>query len=192
MYPSGMSRPDQHDPGTLLRGWWSQYTATSDDDMLSTQDRLAVTAPFGQRWPGLAPRPEDRAGPEATADQLGSDLLIDHPTMRLGLIAAERGADALTAAGWSGPANYTNDTAEISAVLRSWEDRFGVRVVLAGHATLYLSVAAPPTTPSEALQVAAEHFAFCPDNIWQGTKPYTLAAYAKRLIGEHSWAFGWD
>jgi hypothetical protein len=47
--------------------------------------------------------------------------------MRLGLVAAERGADALAAAGWSGPLNYTNDTGEISAVVRDWERRFGVR-----------------------------------------------------------------
>lgn len=79
-------------------------------------------------------------------------------------------------AGWSGPANYTGDTAKISAVLRSWEDRYATRVVgLAGYATLYLSVAAPPRTYQDALHIAAEHFAFCPDNIWQGRHPHTLA-----------------
>ncbi len=113
--------------------------------------------------------------------------------MRIALIAADSGADALTRAGWSGPANYTNDTAKISAVIRSWQDRFGVRVIgLAGYATLHLSVAAPPTTHDEALHIAAEHFALCPDNIWQSVKPYTLAAYAERLIDEQSWTFRWD
>ena len=55
--------------------------------------------------------------------------------------------------------------AEISAVLRDREQRFGARVVAAGFSTLLLSVAAPPTTREKALAVAAEHFAFCPDNV---------------------------
>jgi hypothetical protein len=101
-----------------------------------------------------------------------------------------RSSDVPTVAGWQGAVNYTNDTAKLSAVLRSWEDRFGVRVVGAGFADLYLSVAAPPTDHAEALQVAAEHFAFCPDNVWQGTSP--LASYAQRLVDAPLWHFWWD
>jgi hypothetical protein len=37
--------------------------------------------------------------------------------------------------------------------------------------------------------VAAEHFAFCPENMWQGT---ALAAYAEQLIGVNHWGFWWD
>ncbi|QKV93623.1 DUF4253 domain-containing protein [Streptomyces sp. NA02950] len=94
---------------------------------------------------------------------------------------AASGAEALTAAGWSGPANYDNDTAKFSAIVGDWENRFGARVVAVGFSPLHLSVAAPPTAEEDALLVAAEHFAFCPDNIWQGRRPYTLAAYAERL-----------
>ncbi|WP_446040814.1 DUF4253 domain-containing protein [Streptomyces sp. SID1121] len=39
-------------------------------------------------------------------------------------------------------------------------------------------LAAPPVSERDALLVAAEHFALCPDNIWQGSRPSTLAAYA--------------
>ncbi|MEU5535949.1 DUF4253 domain-containing protein [Streptomyces sp. NPDC020362] len=46
--------------------------------------------------------------------------------------------------------------------------------------------------PHEALLVAAEHFAFCPDNIWQGSRPYTLTAYSERIIGAHHWDFWWN
>ena len=59
-------------------------------------------------------------------------------------------------------------------------------------ADLYVSVTAPPASVDEALPVAAEHFAFCPDNIWQGRQPYTLTAYASRLVGANSWEFWWD
>jgi hypothetical protein len=111
--------------------------------------------------------------------------------MRLALIAARCGADALTVAGWSGPVNFTNDTAEVSVVLRDWEDRFGVRVVGAtGAAELFLSVATPPASHDQALRIAAEHFAFCPDVIEQGV--YPISAYAEQLTGKDSWAFWFD
>ena len=53
----------------------------------------------------------------------------------------------------------------MSAVLRSWEDRFGAVLVRMGRATLELAVAAPPWEPSECLAVAAEHYAFCDDTL---------------------------
>ena len=68
--------------------------------------------------------------------------------------------------------------ARLCAVLRSWEDRFGIRVVALGFDQLLVSVATPPTTLAEARALAAEHFAFCPDNIRQGGDP-TLPAYAE-------------
>ncbi|MES4831284.1 MULTISPECIES: DUF4253 domain-containing protein [Streptomyces] len=78
-----------------------------------------------------------------------------------------------------------NDTAKFSAVVRGWEHRFGARGVAVGFSTLHLGVASPPADEHEALLVAAEHFAFCPDNMWQGNRPYTLAAYAERITGVH-------
>jgi hypothetical protein len=58
-----------------------------------------------------------------------------------------------------------------------------------GHATLFVSVSAPPADRDQALRVAAEHFAFCPDNIWQGGSATTLAEYADQLIDSKVWAF---
>ncbi|HEX6340755.1 DUF4253 domain-containing protein [Umezawaea sp.] len=185
--PGDMSSPADHDPVALLTAWWADHTEAGQGDQPSP-----LTAPYGRVWPGLARPSDTRADPDLVADGLAEQLLAGHGSMRLGLVAAERGADALAVAGWTGPMNYTNDTAEVSAVLRNWEDRFGARVVGVGFATLLLSVAAPPSTYVEALAVAAEHFAFCPDNVLQGSSPQTLASYAERLVGDHSWAFWWD
>ncbi|MEU9255406.1 DUF4253 domain-containing protein [Streptomyces sp. NPDC048270] len=193
MFPKRMSSPADHDPADVLAHWWASCTADDeDDDMLDIKRRRAVTAPFGQTWPGLAPGP----GAVADADELASEFvqafLVDRPRTRMGLIAAASGAEALTVVGWSGPCNHDNDTAKICAVLRDWEHRFGARVVAAGFDTLHLSVAAPPVSERDALLVAAEHFALCPDNIWQGSRPYTLAAYAEQITGAHCWDFWWD
>ncbi|KQV14288.1 MULTISPECIES: DUF4253 domain-containing protein [unclassified Kitasatospora] len=193
LFPERMSSPDIHDPAELLAKWWKDYTTLDeDDDMLSTEERQAVTAPFGRLWPGLAPAPRSPLDPDAMAAEYAEHFASRRPQSRLGLVAAETGSEALTAAGWDGPLNYDNDTAKFSAVVRGWEQRFGARVVAIGPATLHLSVAAPPTTAEEALLVAAEHFAFCPDNIWQSNHPHLLATYAERLIGTHYWEFWWD
>ncbi|GID29425.1 uncharacterized protein DUF4253 [Paractinoplanes brasiliensis] len=191
LWPADVSRPSAFDPEELLARWWSQYTETHGDDNLSAQERVAVTAPFGRQWPGLAAAAAARHDLGAYADQCAAELLAGNPRLRLGLVAADRPCDAITVAGWQGAVNYTNDTAELSAVLRSWETRFGAVVVGAGFAELYLSIAAPPTTIDHAVSVAAEHFAFCPDNIWQGPSP-GLTAYAERLVDTPLWSFWWD
>ncbi|MEO3767750.1 DUF4253 domain-containing protein [Streptomyces sp. B8F3] len=192
LVPERLTSPHAYDAGELMDQWWSAYTETDeDDDMLTPDQRLALAAPFGQTWPG----PNLSYEPEANADQMAAEyaqVFADrHPQARLGLVAAACGADALTAAGWSGPANY-DDTAKFSAVVRDWERRFGARVVGVGFDTLHLSVAGPPLHAQDALLVAAEHFAFCPDNVWQGSSPQTLAAYAERIVGMNCWDFWWD
>lgn len=110
--------------------------------------------------------------------------------VRLGLVAVERGADVPDAIGWSGRANVAELAGETALVLRSWEDRFGVEVVALGVDTLTLAVGTPPRTDHEALAVAAEHFAFCPDAVWQGIEP--LTAYAASIEGADQWVFWWD
>ncbi|MFE2053900.1 DUF4253 domain-containing protein [Streptomyces sp. NPDC059459] len=190
VFPEQMSSPASHDSVGVLARWWETYTAVDEDDMLDAGRRLAVTAPFGQTWPGLAPSRETTTNPDQLAAGFAQALLTDRPQTRLGLVAAASGAEALTAAGWAGPCNY--DNAKFSAVVRDWERRFGARVVAVGFSTLHLSVGAPPAGEHEALLMAAEHFAFCPDNIWQDSSPYTLPAYAERITDAHRWDFWWD
>ncbi|MFG2661661.1 DUF4253 domain-containing protein [Streptomyces sp. NPDC048425] len=192
LWPECMSSPAQHNPEALLARWWQDYTTMDeDDDQLTAAERLAVTAPFGQAWPGRAPTRTPSPHADEIAEQYARAFLTQNPHARLGLVAAPRGADALARAGWMGPANYGNDTGTFAAVVRDWEDRFGVLVVGVGFSTLYLSVATPPSRVEEALAVAAEHFAFCPDNIWQGPHP-DLASYAEGLIDLNCWEFWWD
>ncbi|GAA3057725.1 hypothetical protein Aglo01_64330 [Actinokineospora globicatena] len=188
----GELQPGERDAEAFLARSWDDYTGHSDDDPLTPAERLAVTSPYGRQWPGRAPAPVSTTDPDRTADGLAEQLLAGHQSMRLGLVAAERGADSLTVAGWTGPTNYIPDTADLSAVLRDWEDRFGARVVGVGFDTLLLSVTAPPATHAEALAVAVEHFALCPDNVWQFDGAHPLFTYAERLVGDHSWTFWWD
>ncbi|MFE0459211.1 DUF4253 domain-containing protein [Kitasatospora sp. NPDC058965] len=189
--PQDMSSADEHDAAVLLKDWWAEVAAWETDDPEEAEERQELVAPFGPVWPGLAPAPTGGGDPDATARSVATQLLRARPGMRIGLVPATDGAQALATCGWSGPLNHEADTGKIASVLRSWEHRFGAQVVGAGFDTLYLSVAAPPTSPDSALLIAAEHLALCPDNILQGDAE-TLAEYADDLVDEDLWALWWD
>ncbi|MFF3321165.1 DUF4253 domain-containing protein [Streptomyces sp. NPDC002889] len=179
--------PDDHDPVETLRHLWDWVQAEDGDE-----DDADTIAPFTTAWPGLAPPGELRDDPDAVAARLAAELVEDGrlPGARAGLVPARRSADVLTSLGWLGACNHT-DTAPLSSILRSWEDRFGIRVVALHFDRLDLSVAAPPRTMDEALAVAAEHHAFCPDNVWQEYE--TIREYAaEALLGKQHWTFWWD
>ncbi|MCX4525963.1 MULTISPECIES: DUF4253 domain-containing protein [unclassified Streptomyces] len=194
--PASMSDPDDHHVEPVLRAFWARVVPDPEEG--DGPDGAGLIAPFGRDWPGLAEHRTPQGGPdeddpEAVALALADELIRDGvlPGPRLALIPAGRGADVPTAMGWRGPTNYESDMALISTVLRSWEDRFGARVLALGFDELHLSVAAPPLTTAAALPVAAEHFAFCPDNVWQGSG--SVGAYTDEAVtGSASWGFWWD
>jgi hypothetical protein len=125
--PDRMTSPADHEPRTVLRNWWygnldpAPVHPLFGPGELPDADRKAVTAVFGADWPtNPAPTPPHRTDPDQHADTMVDLLLTDYPAMRLGLVAAGSGAQALAAVGWLGPTNHTNDTGEISAVLCDW------------------------------------------------------------------------
>ncbi|MGW6541573.1 DUF4253 domain-containing protein [Streptomyces massasporeus] len=178
LMPGEVSYPGDHDAEEVLADHWDEHSAPGED------------------WPGPADATvEAQDDPDTVAAGTVDALLGDGGPFkdpRLALVPARRSADIPTAIGWTGPANHEVDTARLSAVLRSWEDRFGIRVAALGFDHLLVSVAAPPTTLAAAEAVAAEHFAFCPDTIRQGAHP-TLRAYAQhQVLNGRTWHFWWD
>jgi hypothetical protein len=158
------------------------------------EDLAELIAPFDVRWPGLAEEGEFEADPDDRAAETAAEMTRSgwFTDPRVALVHARRSADIPAAIGWAGPTNHESDVAVLCAVLRSWEDRFGIRVIGLSFDRLTVSVAAPPKTLEEAEAVAAEHFAFCPDNITQGNQD-SLREYAKKaVLGMHAWNFWWD
>ncbi|MFI9366867.1 DUF4253 domain-containing protein [Kitasatospora sp. NPDC053057] len=181
------SDPAGHDPAALLREWWEP---DGEFDPEEAEEEYEALAPYGPAWPGLAPAvtlPDSAADAEARGL---AEVLQSVEDVRLGLVPARSGAEALVACGWSGPLNHENDIAKIAAVLADWERRFGAQVVEVGFDTLQLSIPVPPATLAEALPPTAEHAALCPDQIHQGAG--SLTAYAEQLVGSHRWHFWWD
>ena len=173
--PDESSDPDDVDPALQLAEWWSDNAHDEDGE---------EPAPFGAEFPGLA------APSTAAFDPGAAEAVVKDLGGRLGLVPVMRPADAVAAIGWMGPANYYGDMGQLAAVLRSWEDRFGAFVVGIGFDTLFVSVGRPPATDEDALAVAAEHFAVCPDNVWQNA--ISFRDYAAELKGRNVWAFWWD
>lgn len=108
---------------------------------------------------------------------------------RIGLVAVPRPADVPYAIGWLGASNYF-DSGIVTAVLRSWEDRYGVQLIRMGFDYVQVSVPDPPRTLAAARQVAMEHVAFCPDQVYQEAGGFE--DYAKALVGARSWFCSWD
>jgi hypothetical protein len=145
---------------------------------------VAFYEPFGSEWPGMA-------APGMPQEPVILDLAkwISGARGReigLCLVPADDGADALARMGWNGWG------VDEGVVVKSWQERFRVRLVWAdiGGQTLLFAVDAPPTDVEHALRVAAEHVALGTDEV--GFDEDGLRGYASSILGAREWWFWWD
>jgi hypothetical protein len=99
--------------------------------------------------------------------------------------------------GWEVPAflrmggwNYCPEPHEHVCILRYWEQFYGAEVVGVSFDTLEMQVALPPIDKESALELARQHFVYCPDTVQQGAD--TLQRLAGLLLDSHVWSFWWD
>lgn len=112
-----------------------------------------------------------------------------YPYVAIGLVP--------TTSSWQLPAylrfgdyNSCPRPAEHCSVLKRWEEQFGAEVVSMTHDTIEMRVAHPPTSRDEAITLAYQQFAYCPDIVDQGVG--TLDALAATLLEGNVWFFWWD
>jgi len=151
-------------------------------DVYTNAAELYLEAP--RTFSGLAPA---SSGPEdvAAADALVASLV----DTRILLVEAPRGADALSSMGWTGNATY-DSTEAIAVAVRSWEDRYGARVVAVGPNSIVLSVTRPPAASSEAAPLSEELLLVDPDLETPGS-PVNVVALGDALIGQPMWTLWW-
>lgn len=159
----------------------------------SDYDRELI-APWNGTFPGLALE-------EATAihSEILDKALQATRAAWIGLVPVSRAADIPCSIGWEGPTHTFNTPTSQTAVsvfLRSWEDRFGARLLRLGFATMELLVQRPPSIEAEASAIAAEHFAFAGTG---GFEAYSSGPFvgnvrqlAARLQGAVIWRFSWN
>jgi hypothetical protein len=190
--PDDVTGLDHLDAAAVLRELWDDKTieAGQDDeddeeyvDEDSAQYLAEALAPFSpRRFPGLAPA-EDH---QLSADQLDQVLGALGPA-RVGLVLAHRPADALPMLGW----NTAFVTAlPLAAVLRSWEDRFGARLLRVGFAEISVLAQRPPRVLESAQRLAAEQWAFCDECAGQGLND--VPRITASLMSSPIWTFWWD
>jgi hypothetical protein len=99
--------------------------------------------------------------------------------------------------GWQVPAylrygawNNCPSAGEHVALFRYWEGRYGATLLGIADDVVELEVARPPHTREAALELARQHYLYCPDIVVQGTK--TLQELAARLLDSSLWFFWWD
>ncbi|WP_246260550.1 DUF4253 domain-containing protein [Streptomyces typhae] len=148
-------------------------------------------APF-DRWPGLAPASAPASGdPDEAARSALTHLAAGNPNLlsgcHLALVTAARSADIPAGIGWAADAPLPL----LCSLLRSWEDRFGARVIAVIGATVHVSVASPPRTHEHALHVTLEHVLTTADNVIKDP-PTPYPDYAASLIDSNLWSFWWD
>ena len=83
-------------------------------------------------------------------------------------------------------------TLAVPAVLRSWEDRFGARLLEIGFAEIRLLVQRPPRSLEAAQRIAAEHYAFADECDECGGVSYVAEITASLLNHPAVWQFWWD
>ena len=110
---------------------------------------------------------------------------------------ASRAADVPAVIGWSGAVNhFTGDEGPVvlSAMMRSWEDRFGARLFRLGFDTMDFLVDRPPSSTASAQAVAAEHFSFAgSDGLGsQAIHTPSLRSLADLILRSPTWHFWWD
>jgi Domain of unknown function (DUF4253) len=146
-------------------------------------------------FPGLAPPEHTPLTPAERQQAL--DVVLPRirqahratPTARIGLVAAGRPADVPAVIGWGGPDSRGESLLPLTAVLRSWEDRFGARLIDVGYADLRLLAERPARTLQAAQRIAAEQVVLADDCINRCREIPNIAA---RLVNAPIWTFWWD
>lgn len=207
--PADVTQLERMDPASVLKGMWDstayevvgkpeedyffprarqRVAAGDDEDEEEDEQVVAMRAPFSKQFPGLAPAEDAPLSEDQIQDVLGS-----LPAARLGLVAASRPADVLPLIGWIGASNHGPTPLPIAAVLRSWEERFGARLLEVGFADIRLLVERPPHTYQAAQLLAAEQFAFCDECRLRGRVGLTeVGEITAGLMNTPIWGFWWD
>jgi hypothetical protein len=110
---------DGMDAAQVLEGWWDDPT---EDELAADGELREMLAPFGGRFPSLAPAVEEDLDPELTRRA----AVQYTPHSRIGLWCPGAARPTSSRICWAGACN-NRMASELAVVLRSWEDRFGAR-----------------------------------------------------------------
>ncbi len=153
-------------------------------DRLETLRRSGAEPPRGP-WP--SPRSDQQGGLSNVRDVLGARGF--HRQVVVAFIPVTEPALIPLFLGF-GDWNDCPSAVVHAAMARRWGHLHGAAPVAFGSDTIEYRVARPVSTHEAAVELALEHFAYCPDSVLQGTE--TIERLAASLINAKYWLFWWD
>lgn len=117
------------------------------------------------------------------------DLRLWQPIRSLLVVPVARPADVPATLRWLGACNRFMTGDDISAVLRSWEDRYGAVLVEIGATTMRMVAAAVPDNPEDFEALLVEHYVFDYDVVDQ---IIMSEERHRELVRQGKWEFWWD
>lgn len=90
--------------------------------------------------------------------------------------------------GW----NDCPDTPELMAVARHWYKTYGAVPASISSDEVEFYVKTPVKDVQQARKLALEHYAFCPDRVWQCEEDGSVGKLADSLTKSTVWYFWWD
>ena len=185
--PSDLASAGRLDAATVLAENWSGRLPEDEEEF--DEDTAGEVAPFGLRFPDLAP---DQKHSLTDAEVARALNLIGWA--RIGLVPASRAAEVLALMGHD-TINRDSDPRPLAAVLRSWEDRFSATLLEVGFAHIRLLAERPPRTLPDAQAAAAELWAMC-DEFWPAgtmtTALWSVTDIAEYILTTPIWSLWLD
>lgn len=153
-----------------------------------------------RKWPGAA-RPEELRAPlgewpakvdgEGPAPSVAVDLASGkfHDRVHILLLPTRSGWEVPAYLRW-GDWNACPPPEYHVAALREWHGRFGAELVGISGDSLDVRVREPVRDRKQALALARDQYAYCPDIVDQGV--VSISALAATLAASEWWYFWWD
>ncbi|MDX6428386.1 MAG: hypothetical protein QOE54_752 [Streptosporangiaceae bacterium] len=187
----------------LGRPWHSGELEPADPRLIDDVDVPALLRRWVQEkgWSGpfrTALAEPSGPDPDQFALRVDPSALLAGEEAYLGLVPASDGAAALALGGW---VSRRGSVIEDAALMRSWQQRFGVRLCALRINRLTVSVAWPPRSLENARLLAAEHFAYAESIFMEEAEHFAYAessfmeeidTYAASLLNAAVWEFWWD
>jgi hypothetical protein len=191
--PIGLLPPDDRPPPLVIPGRPSRPVPEYEEDEEERKYFLEMVSPWGISFPGLALAERTPGNLEANRRSVTGTS-----PGRIALVSTSRSADVVYQIGWTGAVNHflqETGATRLSVMLRSWEDRFGARLLRLSFDTILLTVERPPSNEASALAIAAEHLAFGGSDVFQSyPEPMndSIRALADTLMDRPTWRFWFD
>ncbi|WP_025273056.1 DUF4253 domain-containing protein [Haloglycomyces albus] len=107
----------------------------------------------------------------------------------IGLVKADHSWQLPALLSWKGSTNWELHGAEHAAILNYWNQKYDIEIIAMTFDVIELFVANPPQDDNEALEVAHEAFAYCPDLLDSGVP--TIQDLAEHMVKSRAWYFQW-